>query len=273
MRTRFLVVITAVVFLTPGFVEAQQATAVTATPQAATLLSQSAAALAGPVAISDITLNGNVQRIVSVDDESGTAVLTAMTAGESSVVLALPNGNLTETRSFDSNGNVIGWWSGPDAVQHTIPFHNLQTDSSWFFPAMTLTRLVNAQGLVATYVDQETLNGESVYHVTVSQPPSAASTTAPTFFQHLTQMDLYLDTTTLLPAALAYSTHADADASLNIPVQILFSNYQTVSGVKTPFQIQEFLNGSLLLNIQLQSATLNSGISASAFGTPTPSAQ
>jgi hypothetical protein len=48
-------------------------------------------------------------------------------------------------------------------------------------------------------------------------------------------------------------------------VEIDFSNYQAVNGVQVPFRVQKFLNGSLFLDVTVQSAVLNSGIPQSDF--------
>lgn len=79
-------------------------------------------------------------------------------------------------------------------------------------------------------------------------------------------MDLFLNSTTLLPVALSFAAHPDNNALLDIPVQVQFSNYQNVGGVQIPFHIQKFLNYSLSLDLQVQSAVLNSGLSANSFG-------
>ncbi len=83
--------------------------------------------------------------------------------------------------------------------------------------------------------------------------------------QHLTQMNFYFDPTTLLPVALSFSTHPYGTELVDISVQIQFSNYQSISGVQVPMHVQEFVNGTLSLDLQLQSATLNSGLSATQF--------
>ena len=139
------------------------------------------------------------------------------------------------------------------------------TDSSWFFPALTLTRVASSSSIAATYVGQETLNGQSVLHVSVSQIPPVATAPDVSIMQHLTEMDFYLDPTTYLPVALSFNTHPDQTELTDISVQILFSNYQTFSGVQVPTHVQQFLNGCLSLDIQMQSATLNSGLTISNF--------
>jgi hypothetical protein len=246
---------------------AQQAA--TPSAQGTALLQQALTALSGGTSITDVTLSGTARCIAGSDDESGTAVLKALVAGASRMDLTLSGVNRSEIRSVDGNNSPIGAWSGPDGVQHAISYHNLSTDSSWFFPALTFRRLANTAGIVGTYVGQETWNGQSVLHVSFSQPASVATASNAAVMQHLTEMDFYLDPTTLFPVALSFSIHPDGNELLDIPVQIQFSNYQNTGGVQTPFHIQKFLNGSLSLDLQVQSAVLNSGLSASEFSVQT----
>ena len=86
-----------------------------------------------------------------------------------------------------------------------------------------------------------------------------------TLLQHLTQTEIFLDATTYLLVAIAFNTHPDNNALLDIPVEFRFSDYRPVSGAQIPFHVQKFLNNSLLLDLQFSSATLNSGLSATIF--------
>lgn len=267
MHTDVLAVIVGLFLSVPAPCVAQQTTSPTP-PQAATLLAQSAAALSGGVTVSDVTLTGTVDSIIGSDDETGTVSLKAMAAGESRMDLTLSASMRSEIRTIDSNGNLEGVWSGSDSVQHAMAYHNLWTDSSWFFPPLTLNRVVSNTAQVATLIGQETLNGQAVMHVSVSQPPAFATTNVAEL-QHLTQMDFYLDPTTSLPVALSFTIHPDNTELLDIPVQILFSNYQTVNGVQIPFHIQRFQNGCLWLDFQIQAAVLNSGLTSTGFGVQT----
>jgi hypothetical protein len=262
MRTKAFATILTFLLSSPGLTLAQQTTTA---PSAATLLAESAAALSGSVTVSDVTLTGTAESIAGSDNESGTVGMKAMAPGESRVDLTLPSGSRSQVRSFDSNGNLIGAWSGPDAVQHPISFHNMLTDSSWFFPALTLNRVAGNSNIAATYIGQESLNGQSVLHVAVSQIPTVATAPDVAIMQHLTQMDFYLDPTSYLPVALAFNTHPDTTELTDISIQVLFSNYQTFSGVQVPTHVQQFLNGCLSLDLQIQSVVLNSGLTPSGF--------
>jgi hypothetical protein len=149
-------------------------------------------------------------------------------------------------------------------VSHPVPFHNLLAEPAWFFPTFAISRRL-ARGYVVTDIGPETRNGQQVEHISVAQPAPAKYPAGPPTFQHLTQIDFFIDSLTFLPAAISFNIHADNNALLDIPVEIDFSDYHSVSGVQIPFHIQKFLNNSLLLDFQVQNAAINSGLSASAF--------
>jgi hypothetical protein len=173
-----------------------------------------------------------------------------------------------ELRSVSAAGVATGSWTGPDGVSHPMASQNLMTDSSWFFPALTIAKLLASTNSVVALVGQEARGGTAVEHVTAVQqtPGLVADVAAET--QRLTEMDFYLDASTLLPVALDFNIHPDDNMLLDIPVEIRFSDYRSVGGVQIPFHVQKYLNNVLLFDTQLQSATLNSGLSASAFNIP-----
>ena len=250
-------------FLFAHFAVAQQTS--TTSTQGAAVLRQALAALAPSTPITDVTLSGTARRIAGSDDESGAVVIKALAGTGSRLDLTLPSGPRTEIRNT-SSAPIVGSWSGPDGAAHAISNHNLFTDPAWF-PAFTIASLLSAQNAVVTYVGPETRNGQPVIHVAASQqfPALSADPNAATLMQHLTQTDVYLDPTTNLPTAIAFTTHADNNALLDIPVELRFSDYQALNGAQIPFHVQKFLNNSLMLDLQLTSATLNSGLSSSIF--------
>src|SRR4029077_19079239 len=136
---------------------------------------------------------------------------------------------------------------------------------SWFFPALTLNRWLSTPAYSISLVGQESRNGGTVEHVTVSLTASGLPADDSATFQHLSQMEIYLDSASGLPIALTFNTHPDNNLLLDIPVEIRFSDYITVNGVQVPFHVQKYLNNNLMLDIQLQAATLNTGLTASAF--------
>jgi hypothetical protein len=229
-------------------------------PQAVTMAAQSIASLTGATAISDATLSGAATWTVGSDLQTGTATLLAKGFAESRVDLNLSGGARSEVRNVNGNPNE-GNWIGSDGAVHPIALHNCFTDASWFLPALgTLAAAAGNPNVVLNYIGLENFNQTSLQHIHAYtfdlHLPDA---------QQLSAIDLYLDPQTFLPFVMTFSEHPDEDGSTNIAVQIMFSDYRTVNGAIVPFHIQRYVNNSLMLDIQLASATLNSGISDNQF--------
>jgi hypothetical protein len=243
-----------------------QQTATTSPPAAATegavVLQKALAALAPTTRITDVTLSGTARRIAGSDDESGTVALKALAGTGSRIDLNFPSGPRTETRN--TSGEPVGSWSGPDGVSHPAFSHNVLTDPGWF-PAFTLASLITSQNAVITYIGPETKSGTAVIHLAASRQYSDVPGDIAPLMHHLTEVDIFLDANSYLPAAVTFNIHADDNARLDIPVEIDFSNYQNVSGVQIPFHIQKLINNSLALDLKFESAVLNSGLSATSF--------
>lgn len=222
-------------------------------PQAVNIATQATAAMTGGTAISDATLSGNVTRIAGSDTENGTATFYAKGQWESRVDLALNGGSRKEVRN-SAPGYSQGQWVDPDGTAHAFSPNNCSTDAVWFFPALSSLAAVNNPNLGLSYIGLESLNGTSVQHLRSEWAGD-----------DLSSMDFYLDANSLLPVQISFNAHADNNANINIPVQILFSSYQPVNGALVPFHVQEWLNGSLLLDFVVSGATINSGLSDSLF--------
>jgi hypothetical protein len=263
---RLLATFSALLFSFPNLSAAQQPSSPAAgsSSQATTLLTQSAAALTGGVTLSDVTLSGSARRVAGSDDETGTGVLKALGSGAGRTDLSLSSGQRSELCNL-SAATPTGTWSGPDRVSHPIAYHNLMTEPAWFFPAFAIARRLSASGYVVTYVGHETHEGQVVEHISVSQPSPFPTPPGAASFEHLTQIDFFLDSSTLLPAAISFNTHPDNNALLDIPVEVRFSDYRSVNGAQVPFHLQKYLNNTLILDFQVQTVTVNTGLAASTF--------
>lgn len=244
----------------PSLLSAQQAAPVT-TPQAFAILQRALSALNAQQPLTDITLTASARRIAGSDDESGTATIKALASGASRLDLSFASGNRTEIFNA-STTPPTGSWSGPDGVVHPMAYHNLLTGPFSFFPAFALAASYSSHATVVTDMGLETRNGQSVQHVSLSQPSIFPVATGVLSSASLTRIDLFLDSTTLLPLAITFNTHPDNNALLDIPVEIDFSDYTVVNGAQVPFHIQKLINNSLVLDLQLQKASLNTGITA-----------
>ena len=239
--------------------------------------------MAGLTALQDITLQANAHYIAGSDEELGTATLMAKACsaglalqplggtqggpcGTSSLVtLNLTNGTRQEIR----NGPA-GVWSGPDGTPHAMAQHNTLVPATWFYPALVLAEALNDPSVQLAYVGQEAKGGVAVAHLQFWRVvPSVASGTssdlAMKLFAHLTSVDVYLAAASSLPVALDFNLHPDNNAGLDIPVEIQYSNYQKMSGMLLPAHVQKLMNNSLLLDLSITGAAINSGIPSSDF--------
>jgi len=248
----------------PSFPQ-QSSQASTSSVSAASLLRSSLGAITGNTSVADVTLSGTARRIVGSDDQTGTALLQASSNGSAHLVLNLSSGTWTETANLYSAPS--GSWSAPDSVSHAVAYHNLLAESTWFSPGIAIARRVSSTNYVATYIGHETLNGQAVEHISAWSTSSLPDPPGGPTFAHLSQVDFYFDSTTLLPAAINFNVHPDNNTLLDIPVQVLFFDYRSVSGVQVPFHIQKLINSSLVLEFQFSSVSFNSGLSASTFNT------
>jgi hypothetical protein len=230
-------------------------------PNAASLASKSLAALRGTAQITDVTLIGTATRVAGSDTASGTVTLKALGTSNSRMDLSLSDGTFSEIRTAQT-GTPQGQWLAASGSYNNVAAHNCMTDAAWFFPSLSVLSQLSNPNLVATYIGQETKVGVGVYHLRLS----IQSPTDPTgLLQQLSAEDVYLSASTYLPVALVFQTHPDNDALTNVLVEIDFSNYQSINGVLIPFRVQKSLNGSLFLDITVQSAVVNSGLAQSVF--------
>jgi hypothetical protein len=224
-------------------------------PQALQYAAQAITALTGGTTVSDITISGNATRTVGSNVGTGSANFYAKGEYESRIDMTLSTGNRSEIINTSNPLNSPqGEWIDANGNANPYSPFNCMTDPVWFYDALSSLAFTNNSNQVLSYVGLENLNGESVQHLNSVWNGSA-----------LTSMDFYLDASTFLPAAANLTIHPDSDATTNIPVQVLFSNYQSVNGILVPFHIQELLSGTVLLDFTAISAVINSGLSDSLF--------
>jgi len=229
-------------------------------PQAVTLAAQSIASLTGGLTISDATLTGSAVWTVGSDQQSGEVTLLSKGVGESRMDLNLSASTRSEIRNASGDPNE-GNWIGADNVVHAIALHNCFTDATWFFPALgTLTAAQANPNVVLTYSGLDNFGESSLQHIHAYTFDASFSD-----LQQLSAMDFYLDPQTLLPSVITFNEHPDDDQTTNILVEVMFSDYRNVNGASIPFHVQKFLNNNLVLDIQLSTAALNSGIAENNF--------
>jgi len=233
------------------------------------LSSLATAAMAGKT-VEDLTLTGTATRVAGSEKETGPATLKAMASGETSMDVAFPSGRRTEVYALSPRGPQ-GAWTGPDGKPHPVSFHNLLVDPGWFAPLLTLQRINSqAQGVTVSFSGNVDRNGQSLngLHGTLPVPGPDASRHPAwmlTLLQQASQFDLYIDSATMLPAEMAFNGHPDNDVRRDLPVRVRYSEYRAVNGIQVPFRIRKYVNNSLILDVKIETAVFNTGLSASEF--------
>jgi hypothetical protein len=234
---------------------------------AASLLSSALNAMS-PVLVNDITITGQAVGDASTDSESGTLTFKALNGGDASLAFSLASGQRNEIVNPTSDPQAA--WSGIDGVWHKTALHNTWTPAAWFAPALVLESALTDPQLALQNLGSTSLNGRAVQHIRFWRVLSSASGASATIalVQGLSTVDIYLDAASNLPIVLGFNLHSDLNAGTNIPVAVFYSNWQKSSGVLVPMHLQKFLNGNLLDDIAVTSATVNSGLTSSSFSVP-----
>jgi hypothetical protein len=228
-------------------------------PRALKLLQNSQAALLGGSSIADVTLTGTAQWIAGSEDESGTVTYKGLNSAYR-LDMTFRNGSRSEMMSL-SNGIFQGTWIGLDGVSHSMASHNMMNSPGWF-PLFVITSFLSSSSSELVYVGQESKEGVSSIHLQSRQVSADISVGSAFSAQRQTVADVYLDATTLMPVSYLYTSHPDNNIYRDVPTEVRYSNYRTFGGSQIPFRVQKFMNGTLVLDLQFQSATLNSGMTA-----------
>lgn len=267
--------------LIPLSVEAQQA-APTSGPQnsqTATILQQAIVAQTGGAAVTDVTMKGSFTTTFGPNTESGTVTFVATAKGQGQATFSTSAGARTEIRDISS-----GWptltATDTNTVTSTVTTQSaLSPHPSTFFPAFVLASGMSSPIYASSYIGQETRNAASVQHVSVWLIPGGSWSASAQLLQQITQHDIYLDSSSLLPVAMIFTVHPYDPTTPNQPLipfqgnavdgveQIQFSQYQQVQGRSVPFHLHTTLQAgqlNVVSDFQFSSVSFNTGVSVTA---------
>ena len=247
-------------------VAATKGIAQTATPApgrdapAVALLKQAVQALNDKTIVSDVSLDAVVTKSVGPNAESGTGILQAK-AGQKSRVRT----NVAVDVHEEVRNGRMGVWSAGDGQKHLMALHNCWVEAAWFFPGLALQLALDDPEIRLVYLGQENRAGVVLQHVLLFRVPPSEAEASSGFIQKLSGMDVYLDAASSLPLAFHFTIHADADANVDLPVEILFGNYQATGGVRAPLHIQKLVQETLVVDFNITAVSINSGLSDAEF--------
>lgn len=207
--------------------------------------------------VHSITLNGTAKWTAGSLHESGPAKLQASVDGSSTLQLSLNTASRTETRTALGTSRTCEWTDAKSAV-HPLVGPDCESAVPWFAPILLVQPVAAVANALNIADDGQVAESGSTLrelsYRTVETGKNAALASALT---EDTYVRVLYDPETLLPARAEYAIHADSNLHIQIPVKVIYSNYQTVSGVPIPFQIDRYVNGVLQLSVTLTNASLN----------------
>jgi hypothetical protein len=231
-------------------------------PQAVAYAAKSIAALTGGSLIRDIRMTAQAAHIAGADYDNGAATLEARGTRQSRIDLEFGDKQRTEVRRDKADSPVGSWSDGK--TTHRMARHNCWTGAAWFYPAFILAE-TRRPDVVLSYLGLEQRDGLSVYHLRSYRVTKAQPVVVANLVKRLSTTDIYLDSTSLLPLILTFNVHPDNDSGTDIRTETRFVDYRIVDGVRVPFHIQQLINDGLVLDLNVTSATINSGLSESDF--------
>jgi hypothetical protein len=216
---------------------------------------QAMQALTGGNTVTSVTENGTVTAQLDGNQGQGSITLQSNGIMSNQLSLSISAGQLSESRSWDGS-NPSGQWVGLDGRVHQMAQQNCWTDAIWFFPAMSLLSDYTDPSLVFTDLGQVQYSGGTVEHIQIYRAFSSLPPDVQQSLQPLSTVDYYLDSQTALPVAMSFSSHGDQSVSANVPVAVVFSQYQSVQGIEVPYQVVQLVNGSPFFQISVTNASV-----------------
>ena len=111
--------------------------------------------------------------------------------------------------------------------------------------------------MVYNDLGQEQYNGHNVEHIQAYRSITGLPTELEAVLQRLSTVNYDPASQTAIPVAMTFDTHGDTDVNADIPVVLVFTQYQSVDGIQTPFQVTRIFSGSPLYQITISSVNLN----------------
>jgi hypothetical protein len=127
----------------------------------------------------------------------------------------------------------------------------------WFLPSISLQPTAIPAGVGVADLGTGTVGSGTYRHLQTQAVLTGMPSKLLSRSVEASTTDLGIDPTTTLPSVLRYQVHPDNGANVDIPIEIRYSNYQKVNGAEIPFLIQRYVNGSLQLEIRVNSAQIS----------------
>jgi hypothetical protein len=224
-------------------------------PQAVALLQQSVSVMGVPP--SDSTATGNVTIVAGSLTQQGTVTILTKGSTETSIQFQVPNNPWTAVFASNQANKV-------ETSQTTVyPLELAASSQCLYFPLPYLYGVLNNADYSIRYIGQETVGSSAANHIVVQNTFSSSSMYQ--FLSPFTAADIWIDASSGLPLKIGMVRREGGGSAPKIPFSVVYSNYQTVSGVRYPFTIQEYITETLWATTNIQSVAFNTGLTDSTF--------
>jgi hypothetical protein len=243
-------------FLSGSFPAHTQTPAPTPVQPPTSFQGQAQMAVSGEKSFSVVNLTATAEWIAGSDRESGNAQLQANADGSTNVELTLGKASRSDVQTKADSLRTCTWTDSA-GTSHDVLGPNCLVALPWFAPSIFARPSAGPPALLATTDDGVVTKNSSIFHQ-VSYLLALKSANASVTNRMVSQstVKVFYDPQTFLPASLEYFTHPDDNDLQNIPVRVVFSNYQSVSGVMLPFQIEKYINRTLQLRLNVSNASI-----------------
>jgi hypothetical protein len=224
-------------------------------PQAVALLQKSVSVMGVPP--SDSTATGKATTAAGSLTQQGSVTILTRGSAQTSVQFQMPNDLWTVVFASGQANKV-------ETAQTTVyPLELAASSQCLYFPLPFLSGILNNTDYSVQYMGQETVDSSTANHIVVQN--TFNSTPTYQFLSSFTVADIWIDASSGLPIKIAMIRRDGGGSAPKIPISVVYSNYQPVSGVRYPFTIQEYITDTLWATTTIQSVSFNTGLSDTSF--------
>ena len=211
----------------------------------------------GGVMPTDSTATGQVTTVAGSLTSQGTVRIQTRSTNQTSIKFQTTSDNWSVVYSNGEANKING------TETKVLPLELTASSQCMYFPFPFLAGLLNNPDVSIQYVGQEALDSSMAYHIRVLNTFNSA--TQMQFLSDFTLADIWLDSNSALPLQISMTRRDGGGSSPRTSVMVSYSNYQSISGVKYPFEIREFINGTPWATTTIQSVSFNTGLTDTDF--------
>ena len=220
-------------------------------------LQKSAQVMGGSPPI-DTVATGIVTVVAGTETQNGTAKILTKGSAETLEEVSLPSG---VSRTIYSHGAATILVPGSDLREASM--ERIASSQSAIYPLPLIAQIMSSTDPVYELVGTEDIQGLSCVHVRTWN--SFASHPKVKFLSEFTRRDIWVEVQTGLVRRLSYEIRDAGGAAPRLSMDVYYSDYRSIGVGLYPFEVKQSMNGTPWMEITIQSANANTGLTDSIF--------